>query len=92
MGTCLMNDSSLIDFSHVYCLYDCATGGYPPCGVPLLQNFDVDMERFSGNISGVTDQNIQLFDEWGTMVCASRLDICTFLIHCMLMYNVELVE
>ena len=43
-------------------------GGYPPCGVPLFQNFDVDMQALSGATSGITEQNKILNKEWGTMV------------------------
>ena len=43
-------------------------GGYPPCGVPLFDNFDVDMGRYSGYSSGITGQNKVLNKEWGTMV------------------------
>lgn len=43
-------------------------GGFPPCGLPLFPNFDVDMEQLVGNSSGITDQNKKLNEEWGTMV------------------------
>eukprot|EP00804_Cyclotella_cryptica_P023740 CCRYP_011138-RA/>CCRYP_011138-RA protein AED:0.04 eAED:0.04 QI:2527/1/0.85/1/1/0.71/7/1360/200 len=68
-------------------------GGYPPCGVPLLQNFDVDMTRLSGISSGISDQNIELFKEWGTMVCAAGLDVfLSYSTLCLYGHNVELVE
>jgi hypothetical protein len=43
-------------------------GGLPPCGVPLFDNFDVDMQHLSGARSGIMDQNKKLNKEWGTMV------------------------
>lgn len=56
--------------------------GFPPCGVPLFDNFDVDMRRFSGNSSGIVDQNKLLKKEWGTVVCLFHIALFFILFIC----------
>ncbi|KAL7540886.1 hypothetical protein ACHAXR_010458 [Thalassiosira sp. AJA248-18] len=43
------------------------SGGYPPCGVPLLSDSSVDMDIAMGNSSGIDESNTHLFGHYGTM-------------------------